>query len=175
MCMCVGKISFRSSNYLPTSIKIFVFFFGLCCIIANGNHNKINFDKTDISLNLIKIDILFINCRQQERRKGIGRKLMIYTENMSRLTFDQFLFGLLLLLAVTFVFGSTGCNAWVLRIMYEKVKVLVNICVQIDHSTGKLANEWNLIDIKFVFINILYVIHMMSQHFARVFFSLSQH
>lgn len=34
-------------------------------------------------------------------------------------------------------------------------KVLVNICVQIDRSTGKLANEWNLTDIKFVFINIV--------------------
>ena len=74
-------------------------------------------------------------------------------------TFDNFflLFWLLLLLVVTIVFGSTGYIAWVFVLCVcvsqtERVKVFVNICVQIDHSTGKLANEWNLTDIKFVFI-----------------------
>lgn len=60
--------------------------------------------------------------------------------------------------------------------MLKHKKVFVNICVQIDHSTGKLANEWNLTDIKFAFIYTpkYYMAGMMSLFSSMFFFLLSR-
>lgn len=61
------------------------------------------------------------------------------------------------------VFDSTGWGT-----ALEEKKVFVNICVQIDHSTVKLANEWNLTDIKFAFI---YTEMGMMSLFSNVLFA----
>lgn len=150
------EISFRSSNYLKHQSKcLFCFVFihvRLCYNSSNNNHQKAIFGE-HFSFFIIKIDILFINCRQGEtnqKKKRVKasrqverKKIHVIAHNFLSIFFFPLLFSR---------WSLQFCSVQVENLTVQKGamrgfcaacvnKVFVNICVQIWPFNWKIS-EW---------------------------------